>query len=200
MTILNGYCLLTELKAPERLNIAVTTYDASIEGVIEAISRAIDNHCGRRFYLDASDATRYFTAELGDELYPGDLVSVTTLATDDDGNRVYETVWVTTDFDLWPSNAVLDGEPYLTIQTTPQGNNTFPVGMKRGVKIIGKWGWPAVPKPVKEACILWSMRTYERYKTPLGVGATTALGEMQVKVPPPDPDVMMLLARYVPMV
>jgi hypothetical protein len=64
------------------------------------------------------------------------------------------------------------------------------------VKLTAVFGWSAVPSAITEACLLWSERFFKRYKTPLGVSAMTALGEMSVKVPPPDPDVMMLLNNY----
>jgi len=196
LTITNGYCLLTELKADERLKIVVSTYDASLEGVIEAVSRAIDNECSRFFWKDTNDTTNYFVAENSKYIYIGDYVSITTLSMDGNGDRDYIAWTVDTDFDLWPYNAALDGKPYMRIDTGPRGTKNFYTGISKGIKIVGKRGWPAVPKPIKEACLIWSERTYERYKTPLGVSATTALGEMTVKVPPPDVDVMTMLNPY----
>ena len=196
MSITNGYTTVAEIKSTDRLDIAVTTYDTSFEGVIEAISRAIDSRCARFFWKDTSDVTRYFTADAYGRISIGDYVSITSLATDY-GDRTYSTAWtVDTDYDLWPYNASQDNEPYRRIETSPFSSLAFPLGTRKGVKVIGKRGWPAVPKPIKEACLIWSMRTYQRYKTPLGVSATTALGTMDVKVPPPDPDVMMLIAPY----
>lgn len=197
MTITNGYATLSELKEAERLNIAVTTYDTAIEGVIEAVSRAIDLQCARFFWKDTNDGTYYFNAYEHNQLLIGDFVSITTLSTDDSANRSYQAWTVDTDFDLWPYNASADGIPYSMIEVAPTSGKRFPIGVGKGVKIVGKRGWPAVPKPIKEACIIWSMRTYKRYATPLGVSAMTALGEMSVKVPPPDPDVAHLLSPYV---
>lgn len=199
MTITNGYCTLAELKEQERLNISVVTFDTALEGVIEAVSRAIDYQCARYFWKDASDTTRYFTPLDAEYILTGDLVSVTSLAVDNSGDRSYTTWTVDTDYELWPYNALLEQEqrPYLRVDVAPQGGKRFYAGISKGVKIIGKFGWPAVPKPVKEACLIWSMRTYKRYATPLGVSAMTALGELQTKVPPPDPDVMFLLSPYV---
>lgn len=199
MTITNGYCTLSEIKEAERLNIATltTTYDTALEGVIEAISRAIDLQCSRFFWKDTNDGTYYFTANENDYLLIGDFVSITTLSTDDGATRSYTAWTVDTDYDLWPYNASADGIPYNQIEVAPTSGKRFPVGVRKGVKIVGKRGFPAVPKPIKEACIIWSMRTYKRYATPLGVSAMTALGEMNTKVPPPDPDVMFMISPYV---
>lgn len=196
MTITNGYATLAELKAENRLNITVETFDTSIEGIIEAISREIDKETARFFYIDTSDVTRYFTAKEINNVLIGDWVSITTLSVDDAGDRVYRNWTVDTDYDLWPYDANSDGKPYQAILIGPNSSKSFGVDIGKGVKIVGKRGWPSVPKPVKEACILWSMRAYKRYATPLGMSAMTALGQMQVKVPPPDPDVMFLLSPY----
>lgn len=197
MTITNGYCTLAELKEPERLNFTASTYDTAIEGAIEAVSRAIDNTCARFFWKDTNDGVYYFTAREETHLLIGDFASITSLEVDGSGSRSYSVWTVNTDFDLWPYNASSDGKPYMMIETTPNTGKSFGVGISKGVKITGKRGWPAVPKPIKEACILWSVRTYKRYATPLGVSAMTALGEMSVKVPPPDPDVAHLLSPFV---
>lgn len=192
----NGYCTVAEVKEQERLNFSVTTFDTAIEGAIEAISRAIDNECGRFFYVEGADSTNYFVAKDDEYVHIGDYVSVTTLSTDNSGDRSYTDWTVDTDYDLWPYNAALDSKPYMRVDVAPRGGKRFYKGISKGVKVVGKRGWPAVPKPVHEACILWFLRAYKRYATPLGVSAMSALGEMSVKVPPPDPDVVALLSPY----
>ena len=187
------------MKEAERLNISVTTYDTAIEGVIEAVSRAIDNQCARFFWKDTNDTTAYYTPKCSDYVLIGDYVSITTLSVDS-GNRSYTAWTADTDYELWPYNALLEQEqrPYQRIDIIPSsGRYKFLPDTPKNVKIVGKRGWPATPKAIKEACLIWSMRTYKRYATPLGVSAMTALGEMQSKVPPPDPDVMFLLSPYV---
>lgn len=195
MTITNGYCTLVEIKNPSRLNITDTDHDTDLEGVIEAVSREIDLHCGRQFWTDTSDVTRYITPRETDKLLIGDWASITTLSVDD-GSGTYTTWTEDTDFNLWPYDADSDGKPFMMIETANKGRYAFVPGVRKGAKLIGKRGWPAVPKPIKEACILWTMRTYKRYATPLGISAMSALGQQTVKVPPPDTDVMLLLSSY----
>lgn len=197
MTITNGYATLAELKSQDRLGITAATWDTQIEGVIESVSREIDLLCARFFWTDTNDVTRYFTAAAEDYLLIGDWASITSVSTDSFGDRVYNAWTVDVDFDLYPYDANSDGKPYMRIDVTPRGSKRFYPGITKGVKIVGKRGFPAVPKPIHEACILWSMRAYKRYATPLGVSAMTALGEMSVKVPPPDPDVQVKIAPYV---
>lgn len=201
LTIINGYATLAQLKAVDRLNISTTdtASDASLGGIITAVSRAIDLQCSRYFYKSTADETRYFSARETDRIRVGDIVSITALYTDTlAGDRTYPYTWATTDYDLSPYDAAVlsEPQPYNWIEVSPLGQYLFPVGVAKGVKITGVFGWSAVPSAITEACLLWSERFFKRYKTPLGVSAMTALGEMNMKVPPPDPDVFMLLNNY----
>jgi hypothetical protein len=171
----------------------------AIESVITAISRAIDDITARRFY--ATTETRYFTADRHDYLRVFDLLSITTskLLTDEDGDRVYEQIWATTDYDLMPFNASLDGEPYTWITLTPNGDYSFPL-VSRGVSINGSFGYSSTTPPaVEEACLLSAHRLMKRANTPLGVSGSTNLAQVNIiiKTMAADPDIMGLLMPYV---
>jgi len=198
MAITNGYITLDAYKA--YFDISDDDDNDSIERIITAISRSIDTICWQRFYTTAADETRYYTAERGEILIPTDrMVSVTTLKTDDDGDRTYENSWtVTTDFDLTPYNATLDGIPYRAIVTTPDGGYSFP-STPKGVQIVGKFGWSSAPVGVVEACYMMCSRLRARKNTPLGVSAAAATGQMvlTVKTMKADPDIMEQLMPYI---
>jgi hypothetical protein len=165
MTITNGYCTLSEFKqwltAAGQTISADVGDDSVIESIIEASSRFIDGECVRHFYKSSADETRYYTATESTYVRPDDLVSVTTIYTDD-GSREYADTWTTDDFDLWPYNAAADGRPYVKIVTAPYSNYWFYPGVAKGVKITGIFGWPSVPEPIREACILITLSTYKR--------------------------------------
>ena len=155
------YCTLVEFKAnfyPAGLIDIID--DTVIESKIEAVSRLIDEYCERHYYKSSASEKRYFSPEWVDLLKVGDLVSITTLKSDTDGDRVYETTWTTSDYDLEPLNASQDGKPYTKIRSTPNGDYQFP-RIRKGVEIDGIWGWPAVPKIVKEACLLQTIRLFK---------------------------------------
>ena len=144
MTITNGYCTLAEAKArlwPPGAP-ADTTDDTTLEGMIEAASRKIDNDTGRRFYSNLTDETRYFTAHDPDCVFTDDIISVTTLKTDNDGDRTYENTFATTDYDLLPDNATLTLSPYTWIETSPFTSQYFPT-QRKGIEITGKFGYAA---------------------------------------------------------
>lgn len=197
MPITNGYCTLAELKARVWPTGTVDTNDDTVmEQVITAVSRHIDSVCGRRFY--ASAETRYYTPEFADLLFVDDLLSVTTLKTDDDGDRVYETTWAATDYDLEPYNATLESQarPYTQIRTAPNSNYAFPVGQRKGVQLAGSFGFAsATPAAIKEACLIQSARIYKRRDAIFGVIGSAEMGQ-QLVIPKLDPDVAQLLAPF----
>lgn len=194
MSITNGYCTLAELR--ERLQFTATdvTDDSMLESVVAAVSRWIDKYTGRRFY--AATETRYYKADDASLLRVDDLLSITSLGTDSDGDRTYEYTWASTDYDLEPANAATDGEPYTRIALAPQGRYSFPVGMAKGVKIVGSFGYAATtPATIKEACLLQCERLYKRKDAPFGVLGSADMGQMMV-VPKLDPDVQMQLGSF----
>ena len=158
MTILNGYATLAEFKtwiAVRGLAGSVGT-DASddtvIEILIEAASRYIDRETGKRFYLNATDETRYYTVDDTYEVSIDPLGTITSLSVDYNAVRSY-TALVATDYDLLPANASLDGYPYTSIAiNTVTSGAYFPTG-RNGVKVVGKFGWPACPTDIKEATL-----------------------------------------------
>lgn len=190
----NLYSTVATLKT--RLGITDTTDDTTLGLILTGVCRAIDTHCGQHFWRDASATTRYYTAEHGDDtLFIDPLVSVTSIATDTDDDGTYATTWATTDYRLMPVNAAADGWPYTWIQTKSGGSYDF-VRYEVGVKIVGVFGWPAVPDAVAEAALLWSERLYKRKDAPFGVLAFPEAGEMRL-LEKMDPDVLTLLKPYV---
>ncbi len=194
------YCTAAELK--NRIwppgTTQDTTDDTVLGMVITAVSKMIDNYCGRRFYTTTSDETRYFTTDDPEYLFPNvDIISITTLKTDEDGDRTYENTWATTDYDLCPANASLDSQPYTWIRLTPEGEYSFPK-LPRSVQIVGKFGYCATdsePAAVTEACLIQANRIFRRKEAPFGMVSNPVGGEVRL-LNKLDPDIEMLLAGY----
>jgi len=202
MAITNGYGTLASFKL--RQDISDTGDDALIEGYIEAISRKIDELTWTRFHTTAADETRYYVAKDSEYLpIPDRIVSITTLKTDNDNDGTYENTWtVSTDYHLWPYNAALQSKPYYAIETAYNGNYSFPKNVRKGVQIVGKFGWTTAPLEIQEACYLGATRLMRRQDTPLGVSAAAAVGQLAVQVESltTDPDFMALVAPFRAMV
>lgn len=179
-------------------DVTSSDHDEVILALLETVSRYIDSHLHRRFY--AATETRYFTAADSSTAFINDLLSVTTLKTDSDGDRTYEDTWTTSDYDLCPYNASTDGQPYTWIETAPEGDYTFP-STRKGIEIAGSWGYCAAgsePQPIQEACLLGAHRLYARHDTALGVSASPNLGQLQtiVRELGTDPDFLAMIAPY----
>ena len=206
VTITHGYASLAELKDWLMPNIGSTdgTYDDRLSLSINAASRAIERETGRRFYTNETDETRYVTAVDATELIERDLgvdvISLTSLKTDEDGDHTYERTWTTGDYDLEPANAAVDSQPYTRIAVSPSGSYAFPAGIAKGVQLVGKFGYCTTSGQdswagdVKAACLIQAARNYERAVTPMGIAGNSAFGQMRLQEKL-DPDVAVILGR-----
>lgn len=197
MSIVNGYSTLVTVKTSLSIPLDNNDEDYYLEATIEAVSRMIDNYTGRRFYSEQD--TRYYAAASIDEVFIDDLLSLTSIKTDDDNDGVFETTWSTADYHKYPLNAGENGTPYTRIEVSGYGSYSFPTGVKRAVQIVGTFGYcstAAIPKPVSEACKLQASRLYKRKDAPFGV---IGGGDMQqsVSIPDIDQDVKILLSPYI---
>ena len=193
MAISNGYA--TQAEFEEWLgDLPAGTTDAILEDAIESASRHVDGLTGDLFY-PLTGATFVFTPNDSSTLsLAPSLRTVTTLKTDDDGDRVYETTWATTDYDLEPLNASIFSRPYTSIRLAPNGRYAFS-RLARGVQIVGDWGWATAPDPIKTATLILAARLFGRKNSPLGVAGSSGIGEA-ILIGRSDPDVMALVAPY----
>lgn len=193
MTISNGYGTLVGYKLRFHADTTDTSDDTVLEPVIEATSRLIDNVTGRRFYA-SDDETRYYTPLDAELIFVDDLLTVSILKTDGDGDRTYENTWDTGDYDLMPLNSSVDIAPYTWIEVAVQGSYVFPL-MRASVELIGDFGYCGIsdqPAPITEALYLGAHRAMKRLSTPLGVSGSTKTGQISVEVEALrfDPDFM----------
>ena len=187
MAITNGYATLAELKSS--LTITDTSDDALLELAITSTSRMIDDFTGRFFYANGtsqSPVVRYYTPNDPRSLAVDDFVSISEIATDDNFNQTWSTVWATSDFMVEPINNPRRGWPYTRLLAT--GRYVWPYYLPQACKITGVWGWPAVPSEVNQACIIQSSRIFVRKQSPFGIAGTPELGTVRLSSRL-DPDV-----------
>lgn len=164
MTIVNGYATLPDLAA--ELGIQDADDDTRLDAAINAASRQIDAHTGRRFWQDATVKIREYHA---DDYYYAEVddISTTTglvvkIDTGDDGTFA-TTLTETTDFILHPLNAADETPvwPYDRIVLTD--THVFPVKTSRrpGLQVTARFGWPAVPDEVRQACLIQAKNLYK---------------------------------------
>lgn len=197
MTGVNEYATSEQLKATLELT-GETFADADIGRALTAASRGLEQLCGRRFWADENaDQVRHYTPEHPCYLRIDDLIELTSLATDEDGDGTFETTWtVNTDFLLEPLNAAADGRPWEEIRAHPIGRFRFPC-LPRSVEIHGRFGWADVPDVVTAATIIIATKLLKRMReAPFGVVQFGMEGGA-VRIARTDPDVMFLVGDLI---
>lgn len=193
---MTDYCTLEQLKA--RLDLDDTDDDAILEAAITATSRAIELITARRFSSNAE--TRYYQARNSYEFMVDDLLSVTTLQTDNDGDGSYEYSWASSDYVLMPVNAAADNAPYRWIERDPNSLLWFPVTRHhpKAIKLAGGFGYSATtPGAVKEAALLLGAQVFQRKDAIFGVSGGSGFIQRVKEAAMRDPHINMLLAPYV---
>ena len=193
------YCTVEELKS--RLAIPDTSDDFEITLAVQAACRSIDEICGRYFWQGT--ATRTYIPESIYRQSVDDLVSVTTLKVDRDGDGVFEETWTLgTDFALevapgrynaaakgeaWPYTAfVIIGPKYIPV--------VWPWSHLDRIQVTGVFGWPAVPAAVKQAALIAAADLFRLKDAPFGVAGFGEFGAVRIQA---NPRVMSLLKRYI---
>ncbi len=199
MTITNGYCTLDDIKHTNRLNFndSDSVSDDMLEGVIEAVSRKIDDACNRFFYQTTSQS-RWYQTNNANYVFVDDISasSDVTVEIDNNDDGTADVTLTSANYILEPYNAELQGIPYQKITIRKSGQYLLPSRMDMAVKVTAIFGWSSVPKPIAQACMLQCERLFKRFSTPLGSESMTALGKMTLSIPSLDPDVEDLISRY----
>jgi hypothetical protein len=201
MPITNGYATLAEIKA--YLSISDSTDNDLLESLVESASRSIDRIANRRFYADSSASARTYRAYSDVFVYVDDISSTTGLvvAIDENGNGSYsKTLTLNTDYILDPLTAASLGRPFtqLTMVSNTEMWPIFPGitqnGLRPGVQVTAKWGWPSVPDDISVACLTLTADLYKRKDAPGGVLGLGDLGA--IRMSPVGRDVASVVRAY----
>lgn len=201
MAVVNGYATLAEAKG--FLSISDNVDDALLENMIEAASRSIDRIANRRFYLDTTASARRYRVSSPVILYTDDIGTTSSLVvqTDDDGDGIFETtLGLDTDYIMDPLTALSLGRPFTQI-TIVSTTNTFPIfpglfqnGLRPGVQVTARFGWPSVPDDINQACLILTADLYKRKDSPGGILGLGDLGA--IRMSPLGRDVTQIVRAY----
>ena len=201
MAITNGYATLTQIKA--YMSISDNTDNDLLEDLIESASRSIDRIANRRFYLDATASARLYRAYSDIFVYVDDIGTTSSLVvkTDSNGDGTYaKTLTLNTDYILDPLTSPSLNRPYtqLTMVSNTESWPIFPGitsnGLRPGVQVTAKWGWPSVPDDIKMACLILTADLYKRKDAPGGILGLGDLGV--VRMSPIGRDVTAMVRAY----
>lgn len=170
------------------------TRDVLIQQKIAVASRAVDDYCGRRFYLDAEATSRVINPRRrsrrdrdGDRLLVDDIGSADGVVVEVGSGSSWADI--TGSVELEPTDAPARGRPFTSLL---RGTSWL---AEARVRVTARWGWPKVPEPVQEATLLQTVRLLKRKDSPEGVLGSAEWGA--VRLSRVDPDVAALLGPYV---
>lgn len=171
------YVTSAELKSYLRIEDAAD--DPMVALWVTTASRAVDDYCGRQFGQTATVEERTYDAVYDRACWRSvaeidDVQDVTDMVvTDANGNEV-----AADDYELGPVNAPVKGRPYTRVLLARAGR----------VTIAARWGWSAVPAPVKNATLLQAARLAARRDAPFGIAGSPAEGSEVRLMASLDPD------------
>jgi hypothetical protein len=201
MAITNGYATLAQAKT--FLSIIDSVDDTLLESLIESASRSIDRIANRRFYIDAAASARKYRASSPVFLFTDDISGTSGLIVkiDEDGDGIFETTLaLDSDYVMDPLTAPSLNRPFTQI-TIVSNVNTFPIfpglfsnGLRPGIEVTAKWGWPAVPDDIETACLILTADLYKRKDSPGGVLGLGDLGA--IRMSPLGRDITAMVRAY----
>jgi hypothetical protein len=201
MAITNGYATLTQIKA--YMSISDNTDNDLLEDLVESASRSIDRIANRRFYLDATASARLYRAYSDIFVYVDDIGTTSSLVvkTDSNGNGTYaKTLTLNQDYILDPLTASSLNRPFTQL-TMVSNTETWPIfpgltqnGLRPGVQVTARWGWPSVPDDINMACLILTADLYKRKDAPGGILGLGDLGV--VRMSPIGRDVTAMVRAY----
>jgi hypothetical protein len=201
MALGDPYVSVAELKT--ELDVDDSDDDLELDVAVDAASAWVTSWCGRDFNQAATATARIFYVPYGSPVAEIDDISTVTglIVATGTGDGTFATTWVTTDYQLEPLNGVnahgLSGWPYTAIRSMGGHFTPYRSDMNGpSLQVTARWGWPAVPAPVKKATLIMAARLYKRRDSAEGVlGGFGDFGPIRVGTRL-DPDVEMLLDPY----
>lgn len=194
MALGDNYHTLAELKT--RLGITDNTDNDALNAASASASRNIEKYCRRQFNDAGSATARLYRPTSRYVVLVDDFHTTTGLqvATDDDDDGTYETIWASTDYINEPIDGVRDGVagwPYWKITAVDTYN--FYSYRRPSVQVTARWGWASVPAPIKEASLALAEEIFKMKDSPYGIAGFGEFGFVRVRE---NPKIVSLLMNY----
>lgn len=194
MAIGDTYATLPELKS--RVGISDTDDDDKLTSALAAASRALEKWCKRQFNDAGAVSARLYHPLHSRLVVVDDFHTETGLIVKHDlgDTGVYDETFQTGDYILEPLNGIrdgVDGWPYQRIRAVE--SLTFYSGRRPSVQVTARWGWSAVPAPVKEATLMLAEEIFKMKDAPFGVAGFGDFGFVRVR---DNPKVATLVKDY----
>lgn len=185
MALGGDYITVSDLKVRLGINDAVD--DAVLTIAVKAATDGINHHCRRQFHAATEATARKARATSTELVITADFHSEQNLvvASDDDGDGVFETTWAASDYELEPLDGIVDGVegfPFWRIRAV--GDKRFPLHRRAGVRVTALWGWAEVPSGVVSAAYIIAEDVARLKDTAFGVGGYSEYGRIRARENP----------------
>lgn len=144
--------------------------DLSLELAIQGVTRSIARYTKREFI--ASTGTRYYTPDQTMCARVDDVLSLSAVRADYNGDGVWETTLSSTCYYLAPVNATVGPAPgpYYEIKIAQNSSAVMPKGVERGLQVNGTWGYAsAIPADVIQFALFQIALEFRGRDTPMGL-------------------------------
>jgi len=197
---MTAYGTIAELSVRIDINTVLTAAKTTAyNAILDAMSRKIDNFCGRPdgFVASAVDAVRYFEGNGLPYLNIPECVSITTVAVKESHTDTDYTTWDTPttayagDGDWLPAAGtyqwpIFNKTPYNLIIVDPKGDEAyFTKGFKTPtVAVTAKYGYAtAVPDDIREVCLAEATVFIKRFESSMDSDVGNSdLGTIALKI------------------
>lgn len=185
MALGDPYVVRADLKHYIGIDPTNENENQKLDWALASTTAGINLICGRQFNKAGAVTARRYRAKDCSWVTVADFHTETGLviATDEDGDGVFETVWSAADYELEPLDGIVDDEPgWPWWKIHAVGSRRFPTRNRRAsLRASADWGWAAVPEPVKTACRIVAEETYKLSDAPFGVAGFADFGVMRVR-------------------
>jgi hypothetical protein len=167
------YADLDDLKAS--LSLTDSRNDAELTRALDAASRHVENWCHRQFNRADVAVPQLYRPSRSGRLAVSDIWTTDGLVVEVDtaGDGGFATTWASDDYVLEPLNGTVDGVsgwPYSEIYASTY---SFPCSRQARVRVTAKYGWEAVPPPIKSATLALATDLFKLKDAAFGVTGGT---------------------------
>ncbi|MFE7797063.1 head-tail connector protein [Nocardia sp. NPDC057440] len=179
------YVTRAQLKQHLGIKDSDASKDDLLDIALDSASREIENHCERQFNQVGTASARVYPVIGRDLVLVDDIYTM-------DGFEIrigevgsgFGSALSSDLFEVRPINGVVNGVPgwaFSRIKLSCYAPYTYSTSR---VEVTAKWGWQAVPAPVKEACLLIAAKNWKLQDAPLGVAGFKDFGTAKVENDP----------------
>lgn len=183
VTVADGYTTVADLA--RYLTVDSVTYNDDLAYAINTASRQVDGWCARRFYPDAvaTNTTRLYYSMNTQTVAIDDCISIADVKMSTANNGTFDLTIASTDYVTEPTNGTVDGLsgwPISRLRFADTVALSIYGQQRPNIRVNARWGWAAVPEPVRQACTILAAEVFKLREAPFGVAGFADFGAVRI--------------------